>query len=133
MQQVRVDTDHRNMASGYSNWTLRKCDQSFDKYFRKFETRRVNNKGMQELKSGQSDWIKYYYIGSDRNFSGRTLAAFIHSLNLKVWYRLNRQTLRGEICIRNIHDGASATSSSGKRHLHRIRMKTFDFDKIKLS
>ena len=99
------------MASRYSNWTLQKCDQCFDKYFRMFEKRLLNNKGMSAMKS-HTEWVQFYYVSSDRSITGCSISSFINSLNVKVWYRLNRNTLRGEICVRNIHDGNSSRTSA---------------------
>ena len=102
------------MAPRYSNWTLQKCDHHFEKYFRIFDTRKVNNKGMSELKSGCNEWKQFHYVNSDRSFTGCAVSTFINSLNIKIFYRLNIKSLRGEICVRNIHDGISAPSSTGK-------------------
>ena len=63
----------------------------------------------------ESEWVQFYYVSSDRSFTGYSISQFINSLNVKVWYRLNRHTLRGEICVRNIHDGNSSHTSSVSR------------------
>ena len=102
------------MAPRYSNSTLQKCDHHFEKHFRTFETRKLNNKGMSELKSGCNEWKAFLYVNSDRSFTGCSVSTFINSLNIKIFYRINRKTLKGEVCVRNIHDGVSASSSAGK-------------------
>jgi hypothetical protein len=105
------------MAHRYSNWTLQKCDQYFDKHFQSFETRKMNNKGMSAMKTETNGWVQFHYIYSDQCFHASPIASFIDSLNIKIWYRLNRNTLRGEICVRNIHDGISNSAPSGKHTL----------------
>ena len=103
------------MASQYSNWTLQKCDRCFDKYFRRFEKRPINNKGMSGLKSEQNAWIQFYHASNAHSYSGYSVSSHFHSLNVKVWYRLNRNTLRGEICVRNISDDHFPRHLAGTR------------------
>ena len=99
------ETGHDSiMASNYSNWSLQKCNQHFDKYFRRFENRPISNKGMSVVKADQDRWIRFHFRSSDHSPHGCEIASFIHSLNLKVWYRLNTKISRGEICINTIHD-----------------------------
>ena len=104
------------MTPKYSNDTLRRCDQTFEKHFRKFAGKKLNRKGISELKCGNNDWVQFYFVNSDRSSEGTSVSSFISSLKIKIWYRLNKNTARGEICVRNIHDGASAARSSGKVH-----------------
>ena len=70
---------------------------------------------MSELKSGCNEWKAFLYVNSDRSFTGCSVSTFINSLNIKIFYRINRKTLKGEVCVRNIHDGVSASSSTGKQ------------------
>jgi len=102
------------MAHRYSNWTLQKCDLCFDKHFRNFETRKMNNAGMSAIRSETSEWVQFRHMHSVSQLYVPSISSFINSLNIKIWYRLNRNTLRGEICVRNIHDGISTSAPSGK-------------------
>ena len=104
------------MKPKYSNDTLRRCDQTFEKHFRKFAGKKLNRKGTSELKCGNNDWIQFYFVNNDRSSEGASVSSFINSLKIKIWYRLNKNATRGEICVRNIHDGTSAPMSSGKGH-----------------
>ena len=113
LKQNTIHTYDIKMANRYSNWTLKKCDQCFDKYFQRFETRKINNRGMSVLRSEIYDWIPFRYIESDQSFTASSISSTINSLNIKIWYRLNRNTIRGEICVRNIQDDISTLARSG--------------------
>ena len=101
------------MTTSYSNFTLKKCDQCFEKHFGKFDGKKLNRTGISELRSGNNDWVQFCFVSCDRSSEGVSISSFISSLKIKIWYRLNRKTLRGEVCVRNIHDGISPPVSSG--------------------
>ena len=101
------------MEVQYSNYTLKRCDQSFEKHFRKFDVKRLNRKGVSQLRSGNNDWIQFAFVNHDSSSMGLAMSSFINSLKIKIWYRLNMNTSRGEVCVRNIHDGSLIPISSG--------------------
>ena len=92
------------MASTYSNWSLQKCNQHFDRHFQKFENWPISNRRMSNLQHDGDKWIRFQFQNFDHSPNGCALAALIHSLNLKIWYRLNKNQSRGEVCISHIHD-----------------------------
>ena len=102
------------MALKFTNHTLKRCDQCFEKHFRKFNGKKLNRNGLSQLRSGNNDWTQFYFVNSDRSSIGLFMSSLINSLKIKVWYRLNMNTSRGEVCIRNIQDGKSSPYHSGK-------------------
>ena len=116
------------MAHRYSNWTLQKCDQCFDKHFRSYETRKMNNTGMAALRSETSEWVRFRHMNSIPSLYVSSIVSYIESLNINIWYRLNKNTLRGEICVRNIHDGISTSALSGKQTLSRYMILHYNFN-----
>ena len=70
------------MALKFTNHTLKRCDQCFEKHFRKFNGKKLNRNRLSQLRSGNNDWTQFHFVNSDRSSIGLFMSSLIFTIIL---------------------------------------------------